>query len=86
MPFFLWNKFFLYGRYKKLYMCKMHKNLSFSKTKGDKPEKTEEKKATKKCRIAAGRRQEKGLQLAKASKICCGNDTGKSVFLQQTYT
>lgn len=58
----------------------MHKNLTFSKTKGDKPEKTEEKKATKKCRIAAGRRQEKGLQLAKVSKICCGNDTGKSVF------
>ena len=61
----------------------MHKILSFNKTKGDRWEKTEEKKTTKKCRIASDRRQEKGLHMAKASQICCGNGTGKSVFLQQ---
>ena len=64
----------------------MHKILYFNKTRENKTKSTEGEKATKKCRIAEGRRQEKGLQLAKASKICCGNDTGKSVFLQQRYT
>ena len=83
MPFFLWKEIFFYRRYKKLYMCKMHKILYLDKTKRNRTGESEEKKTTKKCRIASDRRQEKGLHMAKASQICCGNGTGKSVFLQQ---
>ena len=64
----------------------MHKILYFNKTRENKTESTEEEKATKKCRIVAGRRQEKGLHLAKASRMCFGNDAGKSNYLHQTQT
>ena len=53
-------------RYKILYMCKMHKNLSRDKNKRNHPEKPERKKSAKKCRIEAELRQEKGLHVAKA--------------------
>ena len=64
----------------------MHKILYLDKTKRNRTGESEEKKTTKKCRIASDRRQEKGLHMAKASKNCCGNDTGESDFLYQTET
>ena len=53
MPFFLWNEIFFYRRYKKLYMCKMHKILYLDKTKRNRTGESKEKKTTKKCRIVA---------------------------------
>ena len=67
-----------------MHMYKLHNILYCDKIKEDKQRKTGEEKITKKCRIAAKIRQEKGLHMEKMRQICFGNDTGQSDYLYET--